>query len=205
MSYAIISVGGKQYRVREGERLLVDRVALDDGATFTPPVLLVGGNDAPSIAPDDVVVTAKVLGEAKGPKIRIGKYKKRTGYKRHTGFRASLTQIQIESIGGGKTRAASKKAAPAPAAVEETPAASAPVEAVAAPESAPLEAVAAPEVTAPTGLPDGYAALTVAAVKAEVGSWSREAAQAALAYEQEHGKRKGAIAALESALVEEGS
>ena len=40
MSYAIISVGGKQYRVREGERLLVDRLALEDGATFTPPVLL---------------------------------------------------------------------------------------------------------------------------------------------------------------------
>ena len=38
--------------------------------------------------------------QTKGPKIRIGKYKKRTGYRRHTGFRASLTQIQIESIGG---------------------------------------------------------------------------------------------------------
>ena len=47
-------------------------------------------------------VTAKVLGAVKGPKIRIGKYKKRTGYRRHTGFRASLTQIEIESIGGAK-------------------------------------------------------------------------------------------------------
>ena len=52
----------------------------------------------------------------KGPKIRIGKYKKRTGYKRHTGFRASLTQIQIESIGGGKpSRAAAKPKAEKPA------------------------------------------------------------------------------------------
>ena len=51
MSYAIISVGGKQYRVREGERLLVDRLALEDGATFTPPVLLVGGDGEPQIAP----------------------------------------------------------------------------------------------------------------------------------------------------------
>ena len=99
MSYAIINLGGKQYRVREGERLLVDRVALEDGATFTPPVLLVGGDGDVKIAPRDVVVTAKVLAQAKGPKIRIGKYKQRTGYKRHTGFRASLTQIQIESIG----------------------------------------------------------------------------------------------------------
>ena len=51
MGYAIISVGGKQYRVREGERLLVDRVALDDGATFTPQVLLAGGDGDVAIAP----------------------------------------------------------------------------------------------------------------------------------------------------------
>ena len=108
MSYAIISVGGKQYRVREGQRLLVDRLALDDGATFTPSVLLTGGDGEPQIAPGNVVVTAKVLTQAKGPKLRIGKYKKRTGYKRHTGFRASLTQIEIESIGGSKPRAAKK-------------------------------------------------------------------------------------------------
>ena len=109
MSYAIISVGGKQYRVREGERLLVDRLALEDGASFTPTVLLAGGDGDPQIAPADVVVTAKVLAQAKGPKIRIGKYKQRTGYKRHTGFRASLTQIQIESIGGA-TEAGAREA-----------------------------------------------------------------------------------------------
>ena len=51
MSYAIISVGGKQYRVREGERLLVDRLALDDGRTFTPSVLLTGGDGEPQSPP----------------------------------------------------------------------------------------------------------------------------------------------------------
>ena len=121
MSYAIITVGGKQYRVREGERLLVDRVALDDGATFTPPVLLVGGDGEPKLAPSDVVVTAKVVAQAKGPKIRIGKYKQRTGYKRHTGFRASLTQIEIESIGAAAKRTRARKAAePAAEAAEAT-------------------------------------------------------------------------------------
>jgi large subunit ribosomal protein L21 len=108
MSYAIISIGGKQYRVREGERLLVDRVDAADGTTFAPTVLLVGGNGEPQLAPKDVTVTARVLGQRRGPKIRIGKYKKRTGYRRHTGFRAALTQIEIESIGGKKTRAAAK-------------------------------------------------------------------------------------------------
>ncbi len=178
MSYAIISVGGKQYRVRQGERLLVDRLAVEDGASFQPPVLLVGGEGVTAIAPDDIVVTAKVLGQAKGPKLVIGKYKKRTGYKRHTGFRASLTQIEIESIGAGRGRAAVKQAEPAKA-----------------------PAGAAVEVGGAAGLPEGYDGMTVADVKQAAGSWSAEALAAALAYEQEHGKRKGAIAELESVLA----
>ena len=113
MSYAIISLGGKQYRVSEGQRLLVDRLATEDGKTFTPDVLLVGGDGAASLSPKDVTVTVKVVGQQRGPKIRIGKYKKRTGYKRHTGFRAALTQIEIESIGGKKKAAAKPTAAAA--------------------------------------------------------------------------------------------
>ena len=108
MSYAIISIGGKQYRVREGERLLVDRVDAEDGKTFAPTVLLVGGDGEPQLAPKDVTVTARVVGQRRGPKIRIGKYRQRTGFRRHTGFRAALTQIEIESIGATKTRAAAK-------------------------------------------------------------------------------------------------
>jgi large subunit ribosomal protein L21 len=110
MSYAIISLGGKQYRVSEGQRLLVDRLPTEDGKTFTPDVLLVGGDGAPALSPKDVTVTVKVLGQQRGPKIRIGKYKKRTGYKRHTGFRSALTQIEIESIGGTNKDPAKPKA-----------------------------------------------------------------------------------------------
>ena len=176
MSYAIISVGGKQYRVSAGERLLVDRLALEDGATFTPTVLLAGGDGDAKIGPSDVVVTAKVVTQAKGPKIRIGKYKQRTGYKRHTGFRASLPQIDIESIGGGKGSA----------------------------KQAPANPAAPAERDAPAGLPEGYADLTVADIKAAASTWSPDERTAALEYEREHGKRKGAIAALESALAEEG-
>ena len=180
MSYAIISVGGKQYRVSAGQRLLVDRLALEDGATFNPTVLLVGGDGEPQIAPTVPVVTAKVLTQAKGPKIRIGKYKQRTGYKRHTGFRASLTQIEIESIGGDK--------APAKQAAKSAP--------------PPKAEVAA---AAPGGLPAGYAELTVVQVKEAAAGWDAGARAAALEYEQTHGKRKGAIAALESAMSEEES
>jgi large subunit ribosomal protein L21 len=183
MSYAIISVGGKQYRVREGEKLLVDRVAQEDGKTFTPDVLLVGGDGETQISPANVVVTAKVLGQQRGPKIRIGKYKKRTGYKRHTGFRSALTQIQIESIGAG-ARAAGKATQQAPA-------------------EKPVVETAAHDTSSET--PAGYAEMTVAQVKAAAGSWDRPALAAALAYEQAHGKRKGAIAALEAALATEES
>ena len=97
-TYAVIAVGGKQYRVREGERLLVDRVATEPGKTFTPQVLFAGG-DGKATLDSKLTVTARVVEHVKGDKVRIGKYKPKVGYKRHTGFRASLSAIEIESIG----------------------------------------------------------------------------------------------------------
>jgi large subunit ribosomal protein L21 len=189
MTYAIIQVAGKQYRVREGERLLVDRLSHDEGSSFSPAVLLVGGDGAPVLDPSDVQVTAKVVASVKGPKIRIGKYKKRTGYRRHTGFRASLSQIEIQSIGGKARRAAAKSEAKPEKASKA---------------AAPAEAEKQAEASAPAGLPEGYAEMTVAAIKSAAGSWSGDEVAAALAYEQEHGRRKGAIAALESAQASQG-
>jgi len=58
MSYAIITLGGKQYRVQEGERLLVDRLKADEGKTFNPKVLLIGGNGKTDLAPS-ITVTAR--------------------------------------------------------------------------------------------------------------------------------------------------
>ena len=184
MTYAIIKVAGKQYRVREGERLLVDRLKEDEGATFSPTVLLVGGNDAPALDPT-LKVTAKVLGDVKGPKIRIGKYKKRTGYRRHTGFRASLTQIEIEQIGA--KRAPAKKE---PTAKREK-----------APRAKAAAAAAEPEPRV-KGTPAGYEELTVAAIKEASSNWNRPMLEAALEYERAHANRKGAIAAIESALAD---
>src|SRR5829696_6323394 len=103
MSYAIIKLGGKQYVVREGEKLLVDRLTVDENKTFQPEVIFEGGDGKAELAPKGTV-TAKVLAHVKGDKIRIGKYR------RHTGFRSSLTQIQIESIGAKKsTRSSTSK------------------------------------------------------------------------------------------------
>ena len=68
MSYAIISLGGKQYRVQEGDRLLVDRIKTDEGKTFHPDILFTGGDGKANLKPR-VQVTAKVLGHVKGEKM----------------------------------------------------------------------------------------------------------------------------------------
>ena len=174
-TYAIISVGGKQYRVREGEKLLVDRLAHGEGNTFQPTVLLIGGDGNTDLSPT-ATVTARVVADVRGEKIRIGKYKPKSGYRKHTGFRASLSQIEIESIGAAK-KAAKKE-----------------------PVAAKAEAPAADDHV--KGMPVGYEELTVAAIKEQSAGWNRPMLEAALEFEQAHGKRKGAIAAIEHALAE---
>ena len=175
-TYAIISLGGKQYRVREGERLLVDRVAADEGKTFHPDILFLGGDGNGQLSPS-ATVTARVVAHVRGEKIRIGKYRPKTGYRRHTGFRSALTQIEIESIGVAKGAAARKTESAEPAAQAQD---------------------------APTGMPKGYTDMTVAEIAEGARGWDRPMLEAALAYEQEHAKRKGAISALEAALTAKG-
>ncbi len=170
MSYAIISLGGKQYRVREGERLLVDRLPTEEGKTFHPEVLMLGGDGKFELAPKSAQVTAKVVGSPLGEKIRIGKYRPKSGYRRHTGFRAKLSQIEIQSIGGTKR---ASTAAPKKEEEKET-------------------------AGAPAKLPTGYADLTVKEIAEQAGGWSTEQVAAALEYERAHAKRKGALAALEA-------
>jgi large subunit ribosomal protein L21 len=179
-SYAIIAVGGKQYVVREGERLVVDRVGTDEGKTFHPGVLFVGGDGKGQLSPS-TNVTARVVGHVRGQKVRIGKRRAKTGYRRQTGFRAALSQIEIESIG-----AATKRAAPAPNQGEKKPA------------EPTLQQTVAKETAA--GPPRGYADFTVAEIGEKAKRWKLEQLQAALEYEHEHAQRKGAIAALEAAI-----
>jgi len=170
--YAIISLGGKQYRVREGDRLLVNRLPTDEGKTFHPDVLFTGGNGKPNLSPR-IQVTAKVVGSPLGPKIRIGKYKAKKGYRRHTGFRAKLSEIEIQSIGASK-RAAAKE--PEPAKAKEEPA-----------------GAAEP--------PRGYADFTVADITEKSKRWTLEQLEAALEFERAHANRKGALAALEAGIA----
>jgi large subunit ribosomal protein L21 len=199
-SYAIISLGGKQYRVQEGERLLVDRLRADEGATVEPRVLLVGGNGAPDLSPS-TTVTARVVGHELGKKIRIGKYRRRTGYKKHTGHRSKLTRIEIESIGAAKraTKPDAGSTAGKAAGAQRTDRAPA-----GAPGAKQAEKAAPPKVEAQeaAGLPEGYASMTIAQLSEAADGWSREQVEAALEHERSGKARKGALAALESALEE---
>jgi large subunit ribosomal protein L21 len=181
-SYAIISLGGKQYRVKEGERLLVDRLRVDEGSTLEPRVLLVGGDGAPDLTPS-ATVTARVVGHELGKKIRIGKYRRRTGYKKHTGHRSKLTRIEIESIGAATQRA---KAAAKPKADEKPKAAEKP----------------APKAEQPAAAGPDVEAMTIPQLTKAAAGWSRAEVEAALEAERSGKARKGALAALESALEE---
>jgi large subunit ribosomal protein L21 len=110
-SYAIISLGGKQYRVREGERLLVDRLPHDEGKTFHPDLVMLGGDGEPTLgdALKGAQVTAKVSAHVLGEKVIVGKHRRRTGYRRRNGHRSRLSQIEIQSIGKKATRSTTAK------------------------------------------------------------------------------------------------
>lgn len=112
-SYAIIALGGKQYRVREGERLLVDRVAHDEGKTFHPDLVMLGGDGEPKLgdALKGAQVTARVAAHVLGEKVIVGKHRRRTGYRRRNGHRSRLTQIEIQTIGKKAARATTAKKA----------------------------------------------------------------------------------------------
>jgi len=99
--YAIVRSGGRQHKVSVGDTLELDRSPLPSGESFTlPAVLVVDGetvtSDAAGLA--GFTVTAEVLGDAKGPKIEILKYKNKTGYRKRQGHRQRLTRVRVTGI-----------------------------------------------------------------------------------------------------------
>jgi len=103
MAYAIVKTGGKQYRVEEGQTLLVERLPAAEGETVSLEPKLYRGDqavfDATGLA--DVAVNARVVAHERGPKIRVFKFKPKQGYKRTTGHRQELTRITITEIRHG--------------------------------------------------------------------------------------------------------
>jgi large subunit ribosomal protein L21 len=93
--YAVIALGGKQYRVREGERIVVDRLAEQEGASFQPRVLATGDGDG--IA-DGGTVNATVEEHLLGKKILVFTYKPKRNERRRRGHRSRQTRVKIDSI-----------------------------------------------------------------------------------------------------------
>ena len=96
--YAIVRVGGKQYRVEKGESLLVDRLRANEGdkVDLEPVMVRPDGDKDPLIGKGKV--TATVLGHERGPKVHVLKFKAKKGYKRRSGHRSELTRLEIGDI-----------------------------------------------------------------------------------------------------------
>jgi large subunit ribosomal protein L21 len=102
MSYAVIKTGGKQYRVEEGQTLLVERLREDPGATVELTPLLLAGDGDPVLDAAKLAsspVKAEIVGHERGKKLRIFKFKPKRGYRRRTGHRQELTRLRITKIG----------------------------------------------------------------------------------------------------------
>lgn len=112
MKYAIIASGGKQYKVEEGQTILVDKLEADKGKPYTFDKVLLARNDDeilignPYIA--SVKVSGKVLDQIKGDKLTISKFKAKVHYRRRIGFRPLYSKILIESVSFGKVAAPKK-------------------------------------------------------------------------------------------------
>ena len=101
--YALVRAGGRQEKVAVGDVFELDRINGEVGSTLTlPTLLLVDGaavtSDATALAA--ITVTAEVVEHTKGPKIRILRYKNKTGYRRRQGHRAQLTKVRVTGIAG---------------------------------------------------------------------------------------------------------
>ena len=98
--FAIVEVGGKQYRVEEGREVVVDRLDAAEGATVELRTLLVsdGGDLRLGDEEEKAQVTARVVEHFRGPKIIISRFKPKRGWRKKAGFRAGLTRLEVQKI-----------------------------------------------------------------------------------------------------------
>lgn len=117
--YAVVESGGKQYRVAEGDTLLVDRLTAAEGEEVALRPVMFRGDDviADAAGLEKVTVTAKVAEHLRGPKIKVFKYKAKKGYRRRAGHRSELTRLEVTGLKAGS---AGKKAAAKPKAEKAT-------------------------------------------------------------------------------------
>jgi large subunit ribosomal protein L21 len=97
--FAIVEIGGKQYRVEEGREVVVDRLKAAEGTTVEWPSLLVAdGSDVRLAGEKPGTVTARVVEHFRGPKITISRFKPKRGWHKKAGFRSGLTRLEVQKI-----------------------------------------------------------------------------------------------------------
>ena len=125
--YAVIKTGGKQHKVQAGDVIEVEKI-VHEGETVTfKPLLVVDDDGGTHVGAEaaKATVTAKPLGEKKGDKVRIFKYRPKSGYAQRGGHRQLLTLLEIESVALGRGGSKSSGASEAKAAANEEPEATA--------------------------------------------------------------------------------
>ncbi|HNP89623.1 MAG: 50S ribosomal protein L21 [Microgenomates group bacterium ADurb.Bin219] len=102
MKYAVVKISNKQYLASEGDTLRVNKLSLEKGKKFVSEeiLLLVDGDKVTLGKPlvEGIKMEAEVIGEEKGEKVRVAKFKAKTGYRRVTGFRPQFTLLKINKI-----------------------------------------------------------------------------------------------------------
>jgi large subunit ribosomal protein L21 len=129
--FAIVRTGGKQYRVAAGDKIVVEKIAGDAGASVTLGDVLLAGEGSDLKAVDGLTVSAEIVAQGRGDKVIVFKKRRRHNYRRRNGHRQYHTVLKITAIGdqnaSGEKKAAAKKA---------------PAKKTAAPEAAPAAAEA---------------------------------------------------------------
>jgi len=110
--FAIVRTGGKQYRVAAGDKIVVEKIEGDAGASVTLGDVLLAGDGADLKSVDGLTVSAEIVAQGRGDKVIVFKKRRRHNYRRRNGHRQHLTVLKITAIGGeqGEKKAAAKKA-----------------------------------------------------------------------------------------------
>jgi len=149
--YAVVTTGGKQYRVEAGSELTIERLAADAGSPITfDRVLMVGDGDTITVGTPTVegaTVSGTILGESLGPKLVIFKFKQKVKYRRTAGHRQHFTRVRIDEISASGKKSTAEK--PEAAKAEARPKKAAPAKRTASKEAAPKAAAKAAETEKP--------------------------------------------------------
>jgi large subunit ribosomal protein L21 len=109
--FAVIRAGGKQHKVSEGDVIDVERLDVDGAVSFEP-LLVVTDDGAVRSLPSELAgasVSGRVVGDVRGPKVRVLRFRNKSGYRRHTGHRQRYTRVEISGIRIGERRSGSSK------------------------------------------------------------------------------------------------